>query len=67
MYNSLLSYIYVYIYIYMYKYIHTYIYIYHQQRNKQPTSNKMIHDDADRYSSKNIYIEYQNLSTIKHI
>ena len=39
-------------------YIYIYVYIYNQQRNKHPTSNKMIHDatDTNRYSSKDIHI-----------
>ena len=44
-------YVYIYMYIYMCIYIYVYIYIYiyvyiYKQRNKQPTSNKMIHDGS---------------------
>ena len=34
----------IYIIYYILYIIYIYIYIYNQQRNKQPTSNKMIHD-----------------------
>ena len=40
--SNMYIYIYIYIYIYTYIYIYIYIHIYNQQRNKQPTSNKMI-------------------------
>ena len=50
--------IYIYIYIYiMYIYIYIHVYIYNQQRNKQPPSNKMIHDVCKQvFKQTHIYI-----------